>query len=62
MSSELITYDCNPSCICMKSEFVFEFHHIGTGFNGSVLVDRQENHDKVAAGRIPKKEFKDSSQ
>ena len=41
----------------MKSEFVFEFHHIGTGFNGSVLVDRQENHDKVAAGRIPEKKI-----
>jgi hypothetical protein len=39
----------------MKSEFVFEFHHIFTGFDGSVLLDRQENHNKMAAVRIPKK-------
>lgn len=55
-------YDYNPSCICTKSEFVFEFHRICTGFDGSVLVDRQENHNKMTAIRIPKKKFNDSSQ
>ena len=50
-------YVYNPSCICMKSEFVFEFHHICTGFDGSVLLDRQENHNKMAAVRIPKKKL-----
>jgi hypothetical protein len=62
VSSELIMYVHNPSCICMKSEFVFEFHHTCTGFDGSVLVDRQENHSKMPAIRIPKKKLNDSSQ
>jgi len=49
VSSELIVYDYNPSCIYTKLEFVFEFHQTCTGFDGSVLVDRQENHNKMAA-------------
>jgi hypothetical protein len=50
-------YVYNANCIYTKSEFVFEFHHICTGFDGSVLVDRQENHNKMAAVRIPKKKL-----
>ena len=62
VSSEQTVYDYNPSCICTKSEIFFEINLNCTGFDGSVLVDRQEHDNKMAVIRISKKKCDDNSQ